>query len=365
VTNNPVSAQPVIDAGVSYVRNHPNSSNSAEVYKVLADSYEQRGMFDRAIAYHELAGSPRERVAAVKEKAAKGLLSAAAKAKDRGTREYYLTRLVDQFADSPTAGEATKKLAEMAKDENQGLRMSKQFLMENPEIYGPNGLGLKASLFDGNTRNMEIANRGVNLVSDRELLVYYQTPWGVRSQSYSVSSKMSERFYIQLREKNHQIARADVNQRGKGSIGGIPGLPNPVLRARQEKPESKAAARDDTTFTLVREAGGRSYPKVLDHELLSESERNSGVKYKLPPIQGSISASRFSMSGALPTGLWGDQLAVGTDRRGSFAGVRLPIPLLKDFIPVDFMIHGRPGGFSVYPRIHSGAAGGEDPELYR
>jgi hypothetical protein len=175
---------------------------------------------------------------------------------------------------------------------------------------------------------------------------------------------MSDRFYVQLRDKNHQVALADVNQRGKGSLGGIQGLPSAVLRARREKPEPKGDEREDTTFTLVREAS-MSYPRVLDHELLSESERNAGVKYKLPPIQGSISANRFSMSGALPTGLWGDQLAVGTDRRGSFAGVRLPIPLLKDFIPIDFIVHGRPGGFSVYPRIHSGAVSGDDPELYR
>ena len=365
MTNNPVSAQPVIDAGVSYVRNHPNSSNSAEVYKVLAGVYEERGMFDRAIAYHELAGAPQDKIAALKEKAAKALLNAAAKAKDRGAREYYLTRLVDQYGGGPSAAEAIRKLAEMAKDENQGLRMSKEFLKENPEIYGPNGLGFKASLFDGDPRNMEIAGRGVTLVSDSELLVYYQTPWGVRSQSYPLSTRVVDRFFAQLRDKNHQVALADVNQRAKGSIGGIQGLPSAILRAKREQPEGKPDEREETTFTLVREAGGRSFPRVLDHELLSENERNPGGAYNLPPIQGSISGSRFSMSGALPTGLWGNQLAVGTDRRGSFAGVQMPIPLLKDFIPVDFMIHGRPGGLSVYPRIHTGAAAGEDPELYR
>jgi hypothetical protein len=365
VTNNPVSVQPVIDAGVSYVRNHPNSSDAKEVYRVLAGSYEARGMFDRAIAYHELAGTPKEAIAALSDKAARALLSASDKAKDRSAREYYLTRVVDAFPGSPMAAEATKKLAQMAKDENQGLRMSKQFLMENREIYGPNGLGLKASLFDGDARNMEIANRGVNLVSNRELLVYYQTPWGVRSQSYPISSRTSDRFYVQLRERNHQVALADVNQRARGSIGGIPGVPSTVLRAGREKPDNKTEERDDTTFTLVREATGRSYPRVLDHEFLTENERNPGSKYKLPPIQGSLSASHFTMSGALPTGLWGDQLAVGTDRRGGFAGVRVPIPLLKDFIPVDFMIHGRPGGFSVYPRINTGTTSGEDPELYR
>ena len=59
--NNPVSSQPVIDAGVAYVRNHPNSENAAEVYKVLADAFEERGMWDKAIGYHELAGSPKEK----------------------------------------------------------------------------------------------------------------------------------------------------------------------------------------------------------------------------------------------------------------------------------------------------------------
>src|SRR5215472_7742110 len=177
VTNNPISAQPVIDAGVAYVRNHPNSEDASEVYRVLADAYEERGLFDKAISYHELAGSSKERIAAVKEKAAKGLLTAASKNSDRGAREYYLTTIVDQYPESPAAAEATKKLADLAKDESRGLRMSKQFLIENPEIYGPNGLGLKSSLFDGNTTNMEIADRGVNLIADNELLIYYQTPW--------------------------------------------------------------------------------------------------------------------------------------------------------------------------------------------
>jgi hypothetical protein len=38
---------------------------------------------------------------------------------------------------------------------------------------------------------------------------------------------------------------------------------------------------------------------------------------------------------------------------------------LEGFIPVDFMIQGRPGGVSLYPRIHTGAVSGADPELYR
>jgi hypothetical protein len=364
LVNNPVSAQPVIDAGVAYVRNHPNSENAAEIYRVLGDAFEERGMIDKAISYHELARSPKEKITSLKEKSAKALLNAASKTNERDSREYYLAAVVDQHPDTPAAAEAIKKLADLAKEENQGLRMTKQFLLENPELYGPRGLGFKATLFDGDSTNMEIADRGVNLVNDNEVLVYYQTPWGVRNQTYVLPKSAAERFFIALREKNQQVALADVNQRAKDSVGGIKNLPTSIVRAERERRSATTEERDDTTFTLIREAGG-SYPKVLDSQLLTDNERDPGSKYKLPPIQGSISASRFSMTGSLPAGLWGNQLAIGGDHRSPFAGVQLPIPLLEGFIPVDFMVQGRPGGVSLYPRIRTGADTGADPELYR
>ncbi|HXG51373.1 MAG TPA: hypothetical protein VNN77_08225 [candidate division Zixibacteria bacterium] len=365
--DNPVSSQPVIDAGVAFVRSHPESESSADVYRVLAEAYEERGAYDKALYFHELAGSPREKLDAVKQKAARALLDVAARARSRDAREYYLAAVIDAYPNSAAAAEATRKLAEMARDNRQGLRMSKQFLLENPEIYGPRGLGLKASLLDGNPANMEIADRGVNLLNEQELLVYYQTPWGVRSQSYPVGRQTVERLFATLREKNQQVALADANRRAPGTEGGIQNLPSSVRRGttgvRRERPEEN----EDTTFSFVRRADGTlpAYPKVLDHELLSENERNPESKYKLPPIQGSVSASRFTLSGGLPAGLWGNQIAIGSDSRSPFAGVQLPLPLLQGFVPVDFMIQGRPGGVSIYPRIHTQDDRNEDAELYR
>ncbi|MGZ8497556.1 MAG: hypothetical protein ACXW5W_03955 [Candidatus Binatia bacterium] len=365
MTNNPISAQPVIDAGVAYVRSHPKSENASEVYRMLADAYEERGLIDRALTYHELAGSPKEKLDALNDKAARALLNAASKSKSRSGQENYLKAVVDYHPDSSAAAEATKKLAALAKDENQGMRMSKQFLLEHPEIRGPQGLALKASLFDGNPRNMEIAERGAILLNDNDLMVYYQTPWGVRSQNHRLTKAATERFYVALREKNQQVAAADANQRGKDSVGGIRNVPSAIVRGERERRGQSADEREDATFTLIREAGGSSYRRVLDAELITENERNPGSQYKLPPIQGSISASRFSMTGALPTGFGGSQLALGTDQGAPYGGVQLPIPLLQGFIPVDFMVQGRPGGVSVYPRIRTGVDSGSDPELYR
>ena len=145
----------------------------------------------------------------------RALLNAASKAKSRGSQENYLKAVLDYHPNSSAAAEATKKLAALAKDENQGMRMSKQFLLEHPEIWGPQGLGLKASLFDGNPRNMEIAERGAILLNDNELMVFYQTPWGVRSQSHRLTKAATERFYVSLREKNQQVAAADANHAPK------------------------------------------------------------------------------------------------------------------------------------------------------
>ena len=367
LTNNPVSAQSVIDAGVAYVRNHPSSGSSSEVYKILAELYEEKGMIDKALGYHELAGTPKEKLSSLQEKAARALLSAATKSNGRGSQEYYLTSLIDRYPESPAAAEATKKLAELAKSDSHGLRMSKQFLTENPELFGPGGLGLKPSLFDGNPRNMEMAERGINITGDNELLIHYQTPSGVRTQSYPLPRQTSDRFFVALRQKNHAVASADADQRAKGTVGGIKNLPLPIVQGAVPNTGERDQERDDTTFSFVREAGGHAptFPKVLDHEMLSENERDPGGKYSLPPIQGSVSASRFSMSGALPAGLWGNQIGIGTDQKGSFAGIQVPIPLLQGFMPVDFMVQGRPGGVSVYPKIHMRGDAGEDRELYK
>ena len=187
LSQNPVSAQSVIDAGVAYVRNHPGSVNASEVYKILADTYEEKGMIDKAIGYHELAGTPKEKLSSLKQKAATALLNAAAKSKGRGTQEYYLTTVIDQYPESPAAAEATKKLAELAKTDSHGLRMSKQFLKENPELFGPAGLGLKASLFDGNPRNMELADRGVNVTGKK----ITRWPWPMPASGPKAASAAS------------------------------------------------------------------------------------------------------------------------------------------------------------------------------
>lgn len=355
LTANPISPQPIIDNAADYVRNHPDSESATEVYRILAEAYEDAGRYDQALLYYELSGkASATRLADLKEKAARAFLQAAEKSGDRASRELYLKTVLDRYPDSEAAKTATQRLAQLMKMENQGLRLSKQFLLEHPELYGPQGLGLKPALFDGDLKNMELSDRGLNLLSEREILLHFQTPWGIQSQAYALNQEDSDRFLVALRQKRYENPEK------------LKDLPLAFFR---NEPGKKATGpeREDTALTLVREASGLpgGFSKVLDYELLSENEKRSGGAFRLPQIQGNIGASRFDLSGSLPAGLWADRLALGTDARSPFAGVHLPIPILQGFIPVDFLLQARPGGFSVFPKIHQFKDKGQDQELYR
>ena len=355
LTANPISPQPIIDKAVAYIRSHPDSDSAADVYTLLAESYENTGKYDRALLYHQLSGKAgAKKLADLKGKAAQSLLQAAEKSGDRATSGLALKTLLDNYPESEAAKVATQKLAQLMKIENQGFRISKKFLLEHPDLYGPQGLRLKSTLFDGDLSNMELADRGINLLSEQEIVLHFQTPWGIQSQAYHLTKEDSDRLLMALRGKRYE----NPDQ--------LKDLPPALLEGDLAKKGGREEA-DDTALSLVREASGAPtrFPKVLDYELLSETEKRPGGLFKLPQIQGSASASRFNLSGSLPAGLWGDRLTVGTDEKSPFAGVQLPIPLLQGFIPVDFLLQARPGRFSVFPKIHQFKDQGDDGELYR
>jgi tetratricopeptide (TPR) repeat protein len=366
LTANPVSSQDIVDKGVSYIRTHPESENAAQVYRVLAEAYEKAGMYDRALTYYELAGEPAQaKVAELKEKAAKAFLAAAEKTRERDAQRLYLKTILDYYPESPEAQEATKKLAQLAKVENQGIRLSKKFLMENPELYGAGGLRLKPSLFDGDPRNMELADLGLNILSDRQVLLHFASPWGVQSQTYAVDKEVLDNLQVTLRKKNYDLALQDVNTRPSGSPGGFASLPKSLLQG--DWSGKKAPAVDQADLNFRREVGGPSADSGSspDYEFLAPGEGSPNQGLKLPPMQGSIGARGFNLGGTLPAGFWGDRLAIGTDEKSPYASLQFPIPLLQGFIPIDFLFQGRPGRFAVFPQIHMKENQAEDKELFR
>ena len=121
----------------------------------------------------------------------------------------------------------------------------------------------------------------------------------------------------------------------------------------------------DLRFFRDARAAAGTYPTVLGHELLSEKETDPQRGYNLPNVQGSITTSGVSLSGDIPASFLGDELVIGNDVNSPYAGLRIPIPFLDKFVPVDFMIRARPGGPSLTPRLRTQDDSVEDAHLYR
>lgn len=351
LTAHPVSDQDIIDKAVAYIRSHPHAESTTEVYNLLAEAYEKRGTYDKAIAYYEMAGTAsKDKIAALNETAAESLLDRAAESPSKGAKEFYLRAILEFYPGSAASKQAKGKLAALLKPENRGARISKQFLMENPGLAMEGGLGLKSSLFDGEASNVELAVQGINFLSANEILFHFETPWGVQSRTYPVRPETIRHFESALRKRNYEVALEDVHTRPNGSPGGIGNLP---LRLPREHGGGNVDG-DGADIALVKRAAAPNpaHPSELNYELLSESEKNDGVAFRLPRFQGSVSSSSFNITGDIPASLWGEQLSLGSDGQSPFAGLKLPIPLLQDFIPVDFLLRARPGGPSLIPQIH-------------
>lgn len=321
LTGNPVSQQPVITEAEKYLHDTPPEKRSPEVYETLAKAYENEGQLDKAITYAKLAGRE-ERLPRLQERAGDGLLQLAKQSEHQTQKESYLRALLERYPNTKAARKGRADLRELNLPENRGLRLSKDFLKENPELVGPQGLGLKRDLFDGDLDNVELADEGITLLPDGEVALRLQSDQGPRTKVYGVSEAAWERFWQRFREKGYE----------------------------------NAAVRGDRGLALLAQGA-----EMADTALKSQREKNDQTGWKmLPYLSGSLGQG-IDVRGTLPKEVAGTRLAFGKDSRSAYVGVEVPLP----FVPVDFMLLGRNGIPSLYPRIRLPEKELKDEELYR
>ena len=288
----------------------------------VAKAYEKEGQFDKAITYYKLAGQE-ERVPGLQEQAGEALLQLTSQSTHQAQKETYLRTLLEHYPTTKAARKAAQQLRELNLLENRGLRLSKAFLKENADLAGPQGLGLKRELFDGDPDNVELTDEGITLLPIGEVALRLQSDQGPRTKVYGVPDAAWERFWRRFREKGYE----------------------------------QAAVRGDRGLALLAQGA-----EVADITLRGEREKNEQEGWRmLPYLSGSLSGSGVDLRGTLPKELVGTRLAFGNDQRSAYAGMEVPMP----FIPVDFLFLGRNGVPSLYPRIRPPQQELKDEELYR
>ncbi len=156
----------VIATGERYLARFPQGAHAEEVNQRLESLYAQHGRWLSALERHEASEriAP-DRVEKYRRKIAERTLMAA-EAQQRIDLQIALLRaIIVEYPETDAAEEARDALREaMSQASAQRIRVSRGFLLEFPELWGPAGLGLRPELFDDEGDNGEIGKDGIFLL---------------------------------------------------------------------------------------------------------------------------------------------------------------------------------------------------------
>jgi len=157
---------PVIDTGEAYLQQFPEGAHAQEVHRELESRYAARSQWTQALEHHRASGRKTpKRIAEYRERIAQRMLEAARLPRRADIRVSLYSNLIEEYGDTRAAKSATADLEKLRKELTpQSIRISRDFLLENPELTQPGALALRPELLDGDEDNGELADEGVLLI---------------------------------------------------------------------------------------------------------------------------------------------------------------------------------------------------------
>jgi hypothetical protein len=161
-----------------YLARFPRGEHAGEVAAWLGDFEADRGNAIGALHAARLAPAPdAAELRELEEAAAAQALEVASGERSRALRFRMYRDLLREFPDTASARTAGIAFREELLDATpQRVRISRGFLVENPAVAGPLGLGLSPQLLDGDASNGELHPDGVTLLGGGEIEVAYRAP---------------------------------------------------------------------------------------------------------------------------------------------------------------------------------------------
>jgi len=158
-------------AGYRYLQRFPDGIEQSEVLDWLYEYETDRERFGRALRLADLIPDfdPEERDELV-EKTAEARRASVDRLDRRDQRSSLLKGVAREFPDSEPGHAAGLQAREEAEDSSaQHIRITRSFLLENPTVAGPNGLGLNPRLLNDDPADGELHPEGVVLRGGRTL----------------------------------------------------------------------------------------------------------------------------------------------------------------------------------------------------
>ena len=154
-----------------YLDRYPNGQHNREIIEWLFAYEQERGNQVAALRLADFMEEldPDDR-AALAEAASAQVMAAADRMHRFDRRNQTLRHAATEYPDTDTGVLAGKRIRWEIEDYSaQQIRVTRSFLVENPRVAGPNGLGINPSLIDGELTNGELHAMGVTLVGGRVL----------------------------------------------------------------------------------------------------------------------------------------------------------------------------------------------------
>lgn len=166
--------------GRRYLERFPNGEHAIEVSEWVETFEKRRGNWMGAYRIAESRSNLTiEELDEYRENAAFQALSFANKAERRDERLSALRKVAQEFADTSAGHQAGLAIrSELSGATPHRIRLSRGFLLENPEVAGPAGLGLRPELLDDDAVNGELHPQGIALLGGNDMAVYYIGPSG-------------------------------------------------------------------------------------------------------------------------------------------------------------------------------------------
>ena len=284
----PISEKPDFDRPVAitayrYLDREPEGYYKDELSRWLFDYESKRKNWNAALRMADYFPrfDPEERSELV-EKAAEQQIEIARRSKRRDRRGSTLRQAVREFPESEAghrAGVAAREQRDNATA--QSIRMTRGFLIENPQVSGPRALGIRSELIDGDSANGELHPRGVSFIGGRYLEFEFLAESGDEDDPPNkVRQKISQARLARLVAILDDTARRNFRVDPDSDLAPDPRRDLFIERARlglTEEIDLRATAQSNYVFRSARERFGmvRGRDSLLPFDLVVRGDFSS------------------------------------------------------------------------------------------
>ena len=267
---------PVAVAGYRYLERHPGGEHMDELanwlFRYESDNKNWNGALRLADYLPKIDPESREELV---EKAAQQRIDFAFRGNRRDRRNSVLRGAAREYPDSEAGHEAGLAAREELENVSaQNIRMTRGFLIENPQVSGAQALGIRSELIDGKNENGELHPRGVTFLGARYMEFEFLAESGddeappIRLRR-RISEERLARLVAILDDTVHRNMRVDPDM----DAGADPRRDLFLERARlglANDPDMRATAQSTYVYESARERYGmvRGRESVLPFDLV-------------------------------------------------------------------------------------------------